>query len=96
MKSGGRWAPNPKPFFTFLQANQHRKKKKGGGIEPVLAQQVKNMTSIYEDAGLISGFVHWVKGSGIAVSYGVGCRHAQVWCCCGSGIGWQLQLQFDP
>ena len=31
MKSGGRWAPNPKPFFTFLQANQHRKKKKRRG-----------------------------------------------------------------
>ena len=25
--------------------------------------------------GLISGLVQWVKGSGIAVSCGVGCRH---------------------
>ena len=27
---------------------------------------------------------------------GVGCRHTQILCCCGSGIGWQLQLQLDP
>ena len=21
---------------------------------------------------------------------------AQIWCCCGWGVGWQLQLRFDP
>ena len=33
------------------------------------------MTSIYVDAGLIPGLDQWVKGSGIAMSRGVGYRH---------------------
>ena len=28
---------------------------------PVVSQQVKNPTSIHEDAGLIPGLTHWVK-----------------------------------
>ena len=29
---------------------------------PVVAQQVKNLTSIHEDEGLIPGLPQWVKG----------------------------------
>ena len=40
-----------------------------------MAQQVKNRISIHEDVGLISGLFQWVKGSSVAMSYGVGYRH---------------------
>ena len=39
-----------------------------------VAQWAKNATCTHEDAGLIPGLVKWVKGSGIAVSCGVGHR----------------------
>ena len=29
---------------------------------PVVAQQVKNLTSTYEDVGLIPGLTQWIKG----------------------------------
>ena len=40
----------------------------------VVAQQVKNLTSIHEDAELMPGLAQWVKGSHIAVSCGIGHR----------------------
>ena len=34
-----------------------------------------NPTSILEDAGSVPALAQWVKGSGIAKSCGVDCRH---------------------
>ena len=47
---------------------------------PVVAQWVTNPTSIHEDAV-----------QSLAPLSGL-----RIWCCCGCGVGWRLQLSFDP
>lgn len=48
---------------------------------PLVAQGVKNQTSIHEDLGSIPALAQWVKRSGVAVSCDVGRR-----------CGWDLEL----
>ena len=61
-----------------------------------MVQWVNNPTSIHEDACLIPGPTQWATGSGIAVSFGVGCRcgldPVLLWLWCRP----VLQLQFSP
>ena len=69
--------------------------KQWAGV-PIVAQWVKNPTSIHANADSFPGLAQWVKGSGVAVSGGIGRRPALIWCGCGCGVVWQLQLGFDP
>ena len=57
---------------------------------------VANLTSMQEGMGFDPWPCSVGWGSGIAMSRGVGCRHASDPACWGCGVGWQLQLQFDP
>ena len=43
---------------------------------PVVAQWLTNPPRNHEVSGSVPGLAQWVKGSGIAVSCGVGCRHS--------------------
>ena len=52
---------------------------------PIMAQWLMNPTKNHELVDSIPGLAQWVKGSGIALSCGVGCRcgsdHVFLWLC---------------
>ena len=57
-----------------------------------VAQQVKNQTSIHEDPGSIPGLTQLVKDLALPQAAKKVADAAEIWCCCGCDIGWQLQL----
>ena len=81
--------------MVFKTNNSSLVKMKTSGVT-VVAQQVKNPTSIHEDGGLIPGLNQW----GLRISrccklcLGQSCGWNE--CCCGCGVGLQLQLGFAP
>ena len=67
------------------------KKRHRAGVAFV-AQWVKNPTRIHENAGLIPDLAQWVKDPVLPQVVAQVADAAGIPCCCGYGIGWQLQL----
>ena len=61
-------------------------------VDPVVAQQGKNLTSIQEKAGSIPGLVQWVKYLALPQAGAQVADAAPIWHCCACGVGLQLQL----
>ena len=59
---------------------------------PVVAQQVKNLTRIHEDADWIPGLTQWAKDLALLRAVGYTADKARIWHCYGCGVDWQLQL----
>ena len=57
-----------------------------------MAHQVKNLTRIHEDVGLIPGLPQQVKDPALLQAVAEVSDAAQILCCYGSGVGQQLQL----
>ena len=54
--------------------------------------RLRTQHSVCEDVGSIPGLTQWVKDLILQQAAAQITDLAQIWCCCGCGVGQQLQL----
>jgi len=81
------------PVFS-LQSDLNLKHRLFG--VPIVAQWLTNLTRNHDVAGSIPGLAQWVGDPVLPWAEVWVADVAQIQCCCGPGIGWQLQLGLDP
>ena len=73
----------PKGELVWVCRRWQRSSQEVGRGVPIVAQGVKNLTSIHEDVSSIPCLPQWVKGSSIATAAAHVADAAQIWHCCG-------------